>query len=133
MIAHISDDGREQSVLEHLQGTAEIAEKEAKKLELGNIAWICGIMHDVGKMCVNFKNYITYSFQHGGDKSKSVPHSACGAHYVYYDSTCKLYFRLLREIVAVVIASHHGVYDCVKPDGSHRSSESDRWNADENY
>lgn len=137
MIAHISEDGREQSVSEHLSGVAEIAEKEAEKLGLGNTAWICGIYHDLGKKNNNFNNYIRYSFAHGEDKSKSVPHSSAGAHYIYYDLLDDFEINdisdICREILAVVLASHHGVYDCVKLDGSHRSSINDRWAADENY
>ncbi len=134
MIAHISDDGRKQSVLEHICGTAEIAEREAAKNALGNTAWICGALHDFGKLNNRFEEYILDSFLNGGSKSKSVPHSSAGAHYVYYDDFENFNLsRLFREIIAVVLSSHHGVYDCVRPDGRHRSTYEDRWIADENY
>ncbi len=48
-IAHC-DGEREQSILEHLQGTAERAGRLCRKvLEKGDWGYCCGMLHDIGK------------------------------------------------------------------------------------
>ena len=47
-LAHIDGD-REQSVKEHLQGTAELAEKFAAKFRKADWGYCCGMLHDIGK------------------------------------------------------------------------------------
>lgn len=53
-LAHIDGD-REQSVKEHLQGTAELAEKFAAKFRKADWGYCCGMLHDIGKYSAEFK------------------------------------------------------------------------------
>ena len=47
-IAHC-DEGREQSILDHLQGTAEKARGFAEVFGKGDWGYCCGMFHDIGK------------------------------------------------------------------------------------
>lgn len=48
-IAHC-DGEREQSILEHLQGTAEKAKDFAEVFEKGDWGYCCGMLHDIRKI-----------------------------------------------------------------------------------
>ena len=48
-IAHIRDDGTEQTVMDHLKGTADRAKEYAKPFGGGDLAFQCGLYHDIGK------------------------------------------------------------------------------------
>ena len=52
-IAHC-DEGREQSILDHLQGTAEKARDFAEVFEKGDWGYCCGMLHDIGNTVINF-------------------------------------------------------------------------------
>lgn len=70
-IAHTSDDGRVQSVKEHLEQTAELSAENAVT-EFKDIARCCGLYHDLGKYSPKFQRYIRGSGQ-------KVPHARFGA------------------------------------------------------
>ena len=49
-IAHKSEDGtREEKVLEHLHETARLAEHFAGAFEAGDLGYLTGLVHDIGK------------------------------------------------------------------------------------
>lgn len=56
-IAHC-DGEREQSILEHLQGTAEKAKDFAEVFEKGDWGYCCGMLHDIGKYSDKFQRRI---------------------------------------------------------------------------
>lgn len=70
-LAHISTDGREQTVIEHLIGTAELSSKFADDFDASDYAYITGLLHDIGKYSAEFQKRL-----HGGHK---VDHSTAGA------------------------------------------------------
>ena len=58
-IAHIRElDGQTQSLMQHLEGTAELCESFASKIGLGQQGKIVGLLHDMGKASDEFLNYI---------------------------------------------------------------------------
>ena len=58
-IAHIRElDGQWQSLSQHLLCTAELAERFASKIGLGEQGKIVGLLHDIGKASIEFLNYI---------------------------------------------------------------------------
>lgn len=63
-IAHTSKDGRVQSVKDHLVQTAELSRDNAIP-EFKEIAYCCGLYHDLGKYSPEFQNYI----QNNGSKT----------------------------------------------------------------
>lgn len=70
-LAHISEDGREQTVREHLEGTARLAEEYASVFHLADQGKLAGMMHDIGKYSTAFQKRLK-----GGSK---VDHSTAGA------------------------------------------------------
>lgn len=70
-IAH-GDGEREQSILEHLQGTAEKAKDFAEVFEKGDWGYCCGMLHDIGKYSDKFQRRIR------GEEIK-VDHATAGA------------------------------------------------------
>lgn len=121
MIAHIHPDNilLEQSVQQHLEETAKIAEQFGQPLGMGCIAYIAGLYHDLGKMRKEFEQYIKACAS--GDKGRargSVNHSSAGAIYIY-----RLYYKcsplqkLTAQLICEAILSHHGLNDCMSPQG----------------
>lgn len=90
-LAHISDDGREQTVEEHLSGTAKLCEEYSDRFDCGAQGRLAGEMHDIGKCSKEFQKRLS-----GGPK---VDHSSAGAYELYK----------LRQIpAAMCVAGHHG-------------------------
>lgn len=91
-LAHISEDhSREQTVYEHLTGTAELAKQFAAAFGAEEDGYLLGLLHDIGKY--------SDAFQHRLDGGVRVDHSTAGAkeacaHGVGY--------------LALAIAGHHG-------------------------
>ncbi len=99
-LAHISEDGkREQTVFEHLKGTAELAAGFAAKFGAGELGYLAGMAHDIGKYTDGFQRRLT-----GGPK---VDHATAGAW------ECQ---KLGQFHAAFGIAGHHGGL----PDGGSR-------------
>ena len=103
-IAHIREDGKIQSVEEHLKGTAELAGKFAK--EFGNEDWgrVVALIHDIGKYNTAFQSYIKACNdwdEEDSTSSKKVDHSTSGGIL----STKK--FGVFGRILAYCIAGHH--------------------------
>lgn len=72
-IAHISDDKeRDQTVKEHLEGTAKLAEQFANEFGYGDWGYCCGKLHDIGKYTLKFQDRIR-----GG--TLKVDHATAGA------------------------------------------------------
>lgn len=70
-LAHISDDGREQTVEAHLQETAQLCGGFAGKFGEEKRGRILGLTHDIGKNSQAFQKRL-----HGGVK---VDHATAGA------------------------------------------------------
>lgn len=77
-----------QPLLDHLHGVAELAQSYAKRItddpELGEIGYLLGLLHDLGKYQEGFQRYIRQ--QSGLDPTLSgwrTPHSPAGARYAY--------------------------------------------------
>ena len=48
-LAHISDDGRKQTVQEHLEGTARLCSEFAAEFDAAEQGYLAGISHEIGK------------------------------------------------------------------------------------
>lgn len=105
-IAHKTPDGKEQTILEHIEGVLFYADKEGKKIGMEHILMLAGIFHDAGKYQPKFQSYIR------GKENISVNHSSVGARMLY-DDTSEKGNRALAELVAYGVAAHHGLFDCV--------------------
>lgn len=98
-LAHIADDGREQSVLSHLQGTAALCAVFAKEWGAEELGFFVGMAHDIGKYSHAFQRRLR-----GGPK---VDHATAGAY------ECA---RAGQTVAAFCVAGHHGGL----PDGGGR-------------
>lgn len=123
-IAHISSEKkREQTVKEHCENTAELCAEYCTLFGAENIGRIVGILHDAGKLCTDFDNYIR-------EKAKisrgEIDHSYAGARYIseIADNECS-------RLIARVIISHHGLHDWV--DDNCRDYFHARISNDKNY
>ena len=100
LLAHISQDGREQTVLAHLEGTALLSCAFATELDAAEQGKLVGLAHDIGKYTGAFQRRLL----DGGPK---VDHATAGA------------FECLRSgqpFAAFAVAGHHGGL----PDGGGR-------------
>ena len=103
-LAHISQDGRRQTVLEHLDGTAELCAGFAAAFRAEDQGRLAGLAHDLGKYSVAFQRRLQGSTEH-------VDHATAGA-----AECCKL-----EQICsAFAVAGHHGGL----PDGG---GQGDHW------
>lgn len=71
-IAHKAEDGRTETVAEHLEKVAQQAAKFAEKFDSSDLAYNMGLLHDVGKYSKGFQHRIK-------DNGPRVDHSIVGA------------------------------------------------------
>ncbi|MBO5525889.1 MAG: CRISPR-associated helicase Cas3' [Clostridia bacterium] len=112
--AHILNHEKRQTVFDHLEKVAKMTQKTLAPLGLGKIGYLVGILHDLGKLSEIFQEYLLRA---AIDKEKtvrgSVIHSTCGLAYLFSYKTEDPYRNALIELCGFVIASHHGLMDCV--------------------
>ena len=99
-IAHISEDGREQPIADHLKNVSVAAGKYAESFGAKELAEMIGMCHDIGKYSEKFQ-------RRSRGESISVDHSTAGAKEIV--KYCGL-------PAAYCIAGHHGGL----PDGGGR-------------
>lgn len=121
--AHKSDDGRLQSVKEHLEGTASISRNNAVEF-IKPLAYAAGLAHDIGKYSVDFQRRLN-------GESIRYEHSSCGA--IEYNKLN--YNKLPKLMLEYCIAGHHtGLPDGgAKNDSIEDTTLSARLNRTEKY
>ena len=110
--AHISEDKkREQSVQEHCLAAAVSCAEYCRLFNAENIGRLCGLLHDAGKLCTDFDDYIRgrNSMRRG-----SIDHSYAGAKYIA--EIADRDHSTVARLIARVIISHHGIHDWVDQD-----------------
>lgn len=103
-LAHISEDRRQQTVLQHLEGTAQLCGRFAAAFGAEELGRLAGLAHDIGKYSDAFQRRL----QGGG----RVDHATAGAY------EC---FRRKQSAAAFCVAGHHGGL----PDGGGRGDGPD--------
>jgi CRISPR-associated endonuclease/helicase Cas3 len=109
-LAHKTEDGREQPLIEHLNAVASMAGEFADVFDSADFARIIGRNHDLGKFSEKFQRRIR-------DENIRVDHSTAGGQSVYNQN--KNCFGL---IAAYCIMGHHGGL----PDGGAAVDDADR-------
>lgn len=139
-IAHVRalEDGsyETQPLLDHLHGVAEMAQNYAERItddpELGEIGYLLGLLHDLGKYQAGFQRYIRQ--QSGLDPTLNgwrTPHSPAGARYAYDLKQVGGNQQLLKILSLCIGAHHRGLYDDSEWRGQVvRSSDTERAVAD---
>lgn len=92
-LAHI-DEGREQTLKEHLEETALLAGEFAERFGKQEWGYCCGLLHDIGKYSDKFQEKITRN------RAIQVDHATAGAQLCY---ELKGFYSLL----SYCIAGHH--------------------------
>ena len=117
--AHIRvNDGKTevQTVPEHCESTAAWAEKYAGSIHASSIARLQAIIHDWGKLCRDFDDYIhgKYDFQRG-----MIDHCYAGARYLteFAKQTKDVQMIETATFIARTVISHHGLHDWVDENG----------------
>lgn len=110
-------DGREESVFAHSTDTAFLAEHHAPEMLKSTIR-LAALLHDAGKNCDEFLKYIKKTAEDPGSVKKgSVTHSTAGA-IIVNDLAGKTKAEIFAsEIIRHAIISHHGINDCITPEG----------------
>lgn len=117
-VAHIRlTDQKEQTVAEHCQQTAKMAEQYGQAIGLPNTARLAGLLHDIGKLTCDFNDYIhgITDFRRG-----ELDHSFAGAKYLqslirHEDDSAR---KQTAKLVGRVVLSHHGLNDWLDEDAS---------------
>lgn len=91
-LAHIAEHGREQTIKAHLDGTAELCRKFASAFGAGELGWMVGQAHDIGKYSQAFQARIR-------GKQITTDHATAGAQQMA---------MLFGVFPAYCIAGHHG-------------------------
>lgn len=118
--AHIRLDSNKQyivqSVEEHCKNVANIAKDILSPVGYGNIAYLAGVLHDIGKFTPNFSDYIWRAARGEDVRRGSVNHTFAAVRYIMFQYTygknCVLDF--MYEFLSVAMASHHGPLDINK-------------------
>lgn len=92
-IAHIREDGTEQSVREHLENTAKKAKEFAHPFNGDEYAYTTALLHDIGKCSTEFQNRILKD-------GKKCDHSTAGAKEI-------VKINKSGRLMAYCIAGHH--------------------------
>lgn len=105
-ISHTREvDSECQSLIEHLEGTANKAKQFGARFNNEEYAYLCGLMHDIGKYSQDFQHKIIKN------SSVRVDHSTAGAIEINRS------INLFGKLIAYCIAGHHGGL----LDGGHKS------------
>lgn len=101
IIAHKAEDGREQTLGEHLANVAELAGRFAADFGVEELGKIAGLLHDIGKQTPEFQEYIRGL----RGKSAKTHHAAAGAWQALMLAAERK--NLAFQLAAMAIQSHH--------------------------
>lgn len=107
-IAHKAEDGRTETVAEHLEKVAQRAAEFAEKFDSFDLAYNMGLLHDVGKYSKGFQHRIK-------DNGPKVDHSIVGALVTAKRNPT------FGALLSYTIAGHHAGL----PDGKHAENGND--------
>ena len=121
--AHIRDDASGvpwvQTVECHCRACACYA-SEAAPPGLEKTAYLCGLLHDMGKYTAAFSAYITQAAQGLTVHRGSVNHTFAGARFAlerWHASPSGSIRDMTAELISFAAGSHHGQFDCVGENG----------------
>jgi len=93
--AHIDENGKFQTVIDHLENVAKLSSEFAKDFGAEKTAYVCGMLHDVGKCSREFQDRLL-------NNGPKVDHSTAGAIEVG-----NLYGKLFKIVLGYIICGHH--------------------------
>jgi len=121
--AHVRESDKQiQTVDEHLLGVKDLSEAYGEKIGVKHIAGLAGMLHDLGKYTIEFKQYLLEAVNNPSSPPKrgSVDHSTAGAKLLYerlHKGNPSRLEWILAEVVGNAILSHHSyLHDFLNPD-----------------
>lgn len=104
-----------QTVEEHSRGSAQYAQLCLQKIGLGEVGYISGLVHDMGKMKREFDDYLILRQGTRG----SVNHTFAGCRFLLenFHGKDQSPESLTAELLAYAVGAHHGLFDCIDEDG----------------
>ncbi len=121
-IAHFRESDRKiHELRDHLFCVARLCEKYGSRIGVGKLAYLAGLLHDMGKYGQGFQDYICSKMPWNlqSEKAHKIDHGKIGALYLYetYHSSGSSLERAASEILSMVICYHHGgLEDFITPD-----------------
>lgn len=106
-----------ETVIAHMQATADFAVKYAKGLGAEHIVYLAAYCHDAGKLTKDFDDYINERNQM---RRGEIDHSFGGAKYIY-ECAEQIENEDVKEVahwIAHIIISHHGLHDWLTVSGN---------------
>jgi CRISPR-associated endonuclease/helicase Cas3 len=91
----------------HLFAVAETARTFAKPFGAGEIAYLIGLVHDLGKINPAFQSYL--QSMEVGRSHPRVPHAIWGAAFIYYLLWCKYQKDIWKEFALPIYGHHSGL------------------------
>jgi len=108
LIGHTKgEDGKEDSLIDHLRNVAEMAKSFAKKFDSGAMAYWLGLLHDLGKINPLFQSYLEANEENR--THPKVPHAIWGAAFIYYLLWVKNRKDAWKEFALPVYGHHAGL------------------------
>ena len=120
--AHIRRDGsKEQPMGAHLLRVGNLMKEDAARIGLSSLAYLIGVLHDLGKCSKDFADYLDWCHKHPEDNSRkgTVDHSSAGGQFLMQRYGRRGDPALITvHIAALVIFSHHtGLMNYLGEDG----------------
>ena len=112
LLAHKDADGNVQTLYDHLHNAGDLA--ESYESEFSQISRMAALLHDVGKVAQQFQTYLIS----GKGRRGEIPHARQGAFVVNDLPISNSAAEIVKEILELVIAKHHGeLPDCINEIG----------------
>lgn len=105
--AHSTELNEFQLLEDHLRGVANLCKNYSEAFGVGNLGYLAGLLHDIGKYSEEFQQRIRGS-------QIRVDHSTAGAQWIMKNDVIRQYLgttkldRRLARLIAHAIAGHHG-------------------------
>lgn len=125
---------KDQTVHEHLMNVAELAKRNAEKIEMGIYGELLGFLHDFGKYSREFKKYIDDAikkndpdfnpdededFEDPTGKKGKIDHSTAGAQFLAKEIGESNAHKMLAQFLSLCLVSHHsGLINCLTTDNN---------------
>lgn len=105
-----------QSVIEHCTNAADKGAEYANHIGAASIAGLLGLIHDFGKLNVDFREYI---LGHNDVRRGEIDHSYAGAKYLMQIAEGTGDKKLIEtaSFVSRIVVSHHGLHDWIDENG----------------
>lgn len=114
-IAHIREDGKIQTGVEHSRRAAEYASRSLTPIGMKTTAYLAALLHDFGKFKQEYDHYLEEA-RAGTAVRGSVNHTFAGVRFVleqwHYGNGIG-YDEVTAELLAYAIGAHHGLFDCI--------------------